>query len=130
MSYLLRLRILRYRQIPNNLKRVKAHASRREPSSLLLVVSVYLPIFRIQESKTLHNMSVITSLLCYHTRICFLGVIHLLLLEFRQIIVYLCLQDRNVVLDDTPDYHIINLKIFVNDVIAHASNLFPRRGRM
>ena len=39
VSKLLRLRILRYRQTPNNLKRVKAHAERREPSTLLLVVS-------------------------------------------------------------------------------------------
>ena len=31
---LLRLRILRYRQTPNNPKRVKAHAIRREPSRL------------------------------------------------------------------------------------------------
>ena len=36
MSYLLRLRLLRYRQTPYNLKRVKAHAIRREPSTIVL----------------------------------------------------------------------------------------------
>ena len=48
VSCLLRLRFLRYRQTPNNLKRVKAHALGREPSTLLLVVSL---IWRISESK-------------------------------------------------------------------------------
>ena len=46
VSYLLRLRLLRYRQTPNNLKRVKAHAERREPSTLLLVVSVNFADFQ------------------------------------------------------------------------------------
>ena len=35
---LLRLRSFRYRQTPNYPKRVKAHAIRREPSTLLLIV--------------------------------------------------------------------------------------------
>ena len=38
----------RHRQTPNNLKRVKAHAVRREPSTLLLVVSL---IWRISETR-------------------------------------------------------------------------------
>ena len=51
MSKLLRLRSFRYRQTPNNLKRVKAHASRREPSTLLLVVSVNFADFQITRIK-------------------------------------------------------------------------------
>ena len=42
------LTFLRYRQTPNYPKRVRAHALRREPSTLLLVVSL---IWRILESK-------------------------------------------------------------------------------
>ena len=48
VSKLLRLRSFRYRQTPNNLKRVKAHAERREPSTLLLVVPL---IWRISETR-------------------------------------------------------------------------------
>jgi len=52
VDYLLRLRLLRYRQTPSNLKRVKVHARRREPStSVLDYFSVNLAIFRRQESK-------------------------------------------------------------------------------
>ena len=49
---LLRLRILRYRQTPCNLKRANAHAERRELSTSVLdyFLSI-LPIFRMQESK-------------------------------------------------------------------------------
>ena len=36
VDYLLRLRFIRYRQTPCNLKRVKAHAIWREPSTLVL----------------------------------------------------------------------------------------------
>ena len=63
------LTFLRYRQTPCVLKRVKAHAIRREPSTLLLYASVNFADFQKQESKrTLHNMSVISILLCYHTQ--------------------------------------------------------------
>ena len=51
VSKLLRLRYLRYRQTPNNLKRVKAHAERREPSTLLLVASVNFADFQITRIK-------------------------------------------------------------------------------
>ena len=51
MSKLLRLRYLRYRQTPNNLKRVKAHAERREPSTLFLVVPVNFADFQITRIK-------------------------------------------------------------------------------
>ena len=69
MSKLLRLRSFRYRQTPNNLKRVKAHAERREPSTLLLVVPVNFADFeRTRIKRTLHNMSVISLPLCYHTQ--------------------------------------------------------------
>jgi hypothetical protein len=49
VSKLLRLRILRYRQTPMLPKRVKAHAIRRKPSTLLLQHSSILAIFRIQD---------------------------------------------------------------------------------
>ena len=52
VSNLLRLRSFRYRQTPNYPKRVKAHAIRREPSTLLLIVlDEILPISKEQESK-------------------------------------------------------------------------------
>ena len=52
VSRLLRLRCSRYRQTPCNLKRVNAHAERRELSTSVLdyVLSI-LPIFEQQESK-------------------------------------------------------------------------------
>ena len=53
------LTFLRYRQTPNYPKRVKAHAIRREPSTLLLIVILQIGDFQEQESKrTLHNMSI------------------------------------------------------------------------
>ena len=51
MSYLLRLRYLRYRQTPVFLKRVKAHAERREPSTLLLEQTEYFADFQITRIK-------------------------------------------------------------------------------
>ena len=39
MDNLLRLRLLRYRQTPNVLKRVKAHAIKRELSTSVLVIN-------------------------------------------------------------------------------------------
>jgi len=48
VSYLLRLRYSRYRQTPLQLKRVKAHAIRREPSTLLLLL---ISIWRISNNK-------------------------------------------------------------------------------
>ena len=66
---------------PNTLvpKRVKAHAIRREPSTFVLDSFVKFPNFQKQESKrTLHNKSVISLQLCYHTQFRF-RVLHYLL---------------------------------------------------
>ena len=53
MDILLRLRNLRHRQTPCNLKRVKAHALRRELSTFVLdYVLSNSPIIQIQESKS------------------------------------------------------------------------------
>ena len=66
VSYLLRLRSFRYRQTPNNLQRVKAHALGREPSTLLLVISLFLAISKEQDSADASTF--ITFLcLCYVT---------------------------------------------------------------
>ena len=55
---LLRLRCSRYRQTPNVLKRVKAHAIKRELSTLVLVhCSLILPIFEQQESKSGYSLT-------------------------------------------------------------------------
>ena len=55
------LTFLRYRQTPCVLKRVKAHAEQREPSTLVLYASVNFADFQKQELKrTLHNMSVMS----------------------------------------------------------------------
>ena len=51
MSNLLRLRYLRYRQTPNNLKRVKAHAIRREPSTFVLDCFCQFADFQITRIK-------------------------------------------------------------------------------
>ena len=45
------LTFLRYLQTPNALKRIIAHASRREPSTLLLCISLNFADFQKQESK-------------------------------------------------------------------------------
>ena len=58
---LLRLRCSRYRQTPIYLKRVKAHAIWREPSTLFLIDSVNFADFQKQESR---DASTYISFLC------------------------------------------------------------------
>ncbi len=64
---LLRLRSLRYRQTPSILKRVKAHAIRREPSLLYscMLYDEILPISREQDSADASTYMFIC--LCYVT---------------------------------------------------------------
>jgi len=71
VSKLLRLRILRYRQTPMLPKRVKAHAIRRKPSTLLLQHSSILAIFRIQDQADASQYVCYIILLCYHTQFLF-----------------------------------------------------------
>ena len=71
VSKLLRLRSFRYRQTPNNLKRVKAHAERREPSTLLLVVPVNFADFertRIKADASQYVCYISTVMLPYAVR--------------------------------------------------------------
>ena len=66
VSYLLRLRLLRYRQTPNYPKRVKAHAERREPSTLLLIV--FLKFGEFQKTRIKADASqYVYYVICYVT---------------------------------------------------------------
>ena len=72
VSYLLRLRFLRYRQTPVLLKRVRAHALRREPSTLLLQRFLKFGEFQITRFSGRFNVFLFSfSLLCYHKRFVF-----------------------------------------------------------
>ena len=67
MSYLHRLRILRYRQTPNHLKRVKAHAERREPSTLFLIDYLKFGEFRTTRIKS--GRSILCPYVCCYVTI-------------------------------------------------------------
>ena len=93
MSNLLRLRILRHRQTPIYLKRVNAHAIRREPSTMFLID--LFEIWRIPEYKNQSGRSVLCPYVCrYVTISClFLGVRHIHLYT-------------SVVADEVQGYHL------------------------
>ena len=60
------LTFLRYRQTPNYPKRVKAHAIRREPSTLLLIVILQIGDF--QETRIKADASqYVYNVICYVT---------------------------------------------------------------
>ena len=74
MDYLLRLRILRYRQTPNALIRVKAHACSVSIQTFTLVHSPILPIFRIQDLSGRLCLYVFYFFCLCHKLICFVLV--------------------------------------------------------
>ena len=74
VSNLLRLRILRYWGKPYALKRVNAHAIRREPSTSVLVHILQIPqLSEYKNQSGRFNVYVIQLLLCYHTQYSFIG---------------------------------------------------------
>ena len=74
VSCLLRLRILGYWGKPYALKRVKAHAERREPSTSVLVHILQIPqLSEYKNQSGRFNVYVNQSLLCYHRRYSFIG---------------------------------------------------------
>ena len=52
------------------------------------------------------------------------------IIEFIKIIYNLFAKIGDVFRDNAPDYNIIYLKILMNNVITHTSDLLPRSGRM
>ncbi len=60
VDYLLRLRNLRYRQTPNNLKRVKAHANGVNNLLQFLIVSVNFADFQITRIKSGRSVYVLS----------------------------------------------------------------------
>ena len=84
VSSLLRLRILGYWGKPYALKRVNAHAERREPSTSVLVHILLIPQlseYKIQSGR--FNVYVNQSLLCYHRRCSFIGSTFISFLSLR-----------------------------------------------
>jgi len=68
---LLRLRYPRHRQTPILLKRVNAHAERRELSTSVLAILLKFGVFRITRIKSGRSISYVLISLSVHWHICF-----------------------------------------------------------